>query len=143
MDITKIRRIYLWIHLCLAVFAGAIVFLYLSPFGKLFFCPFSRFMHLYCPLCGGTRALFALLRGELVLSLLYNPTALCLMLSVLYYEVFFWIAFWKRSTASLRRLRFFPLYLTAVVCVLHFVIRNLLLVSGIYDAIGELLPFWI
>ena len=39
-------------------------------------CPFQRFTGLYCPGCGGTRALKALLHGDLLLSLQYHPLVL-------------------------------------------------------------------
>ena len=36
-------------------------------------CLFHMITGLYCPGCGGTRAALALLRGQVVKSLLYNP----------------------------------------------------------------------
>lgn len=37
------------------------------------FCVFSDLLGFYCPGCGGTRALKALLRGRLLLSVWYHP----------------------------------------------------------------------
>lgn len=36
-------------------------------------CPIHKFTALYCPACGGTRAIIALARGDAVHSFLYNP----------------------------------------------------------------------
>ncbi len=45
-------------------------------------CAFKRATGLYCPGCGGTRALCFMLSGELLKSLYYHP-------SVLYFTVFY------------------------------------------------------
>ena len=39
-------------------------------------CAFHRMTGYYCPGCGGTRAVFALLRGQIVRSLFYHPFVL-------------------------------------------------------------------
>ena len=40
-------------------------------------CPFHALTGLYCPGCGGTRALAALARGQVLQSLWLHPLALC------------------------------------------------------------------
>jgi len=39
-------------------------------------CWFASRWHIYCPACGGTRALIALSRGRLISSLVYHPAVL-------------------------------------------------------------------
>jgi len=39
-------------------------------------CPFRALTGLYCPGCGGTRAILAMLRGQLGQSFLYHPAVL-------------------------------------------------------------------
>ena len=39
----------------------------------IFECVTYKFFHLYCPLCGGTRAIFALLGLDFISALKYNP----------------------------------------------------------------------
>lgn len=46
-------------------------------------CYFRTHWKLYCPGCGGTRALFALMHGNLRQSLKYNPVTLLFLLDVL------------------------------------------------------------
>ncbi len=50
------------------VLAASTVFLYFSGIG----CPFRYFLGIPCPGCGMTRALLALLRGDIVASLKYH-----------------------------------------------------------------------
>lgn len=45
----------------------------ISPFLPKSFCIFSVLFGIYCPGCGGTRALCALLHGRLLLAVWYHP----------------------------------------------------------------------
>lgn len=45
-------------------------------------CTLHRLTGLNCPGCGGTRAFFALVRGDLTASIRYNPWALVLMIGL-------------------------------------------------------------
>ena len=42
-------------------------------------CPIFRYWHVYCPGCGATRALAALLHGRIAQALYYNPLAVVLL----------------------------------------------------------------
>lgn len=42
-------------------------------------CPIYRYLHLYCPGCGSTRALSALLHGRLMEAVQYNPLFVALL----------------------------------------------------------------
>lgn len=48
-------------------------------------CWFYSRWHVYCPGCGGTRAVIALLRGELLKSLYYHPAVPFAAISVFLY----------------------------------------------------------
>jgi hypothetical protein len=58
------------------------------------YCIFKRLVGIYCPGCGGTRALKALLSGDIAASLFYHP-------AVLYFTVFY-IIFMLRMFLMLR-----------------------------------------
>ncbi len=58
------------------------------------YCAFKRIVGIYCPGCGGTRALKAMLSGNFAASLLYHP-------AVLYFTVFY-IIFMLRMFFMLR-----------------------------------------
>ena len=51
-------------------------------------CPFHRLTGLYCPGCGNTRSVLALMDGDLLLSLRYNisPLLILTLLALLYAE---------------------------------------------------------
>ena len=55
---------------CVWKFAGFTITAYLPP------CMFHAMTGLYCPGCGGTRAGYALLRGDVGMSLFYYPFVL-------------------------------------------------------------------
>ena len=50
-------------------------------------CLMHEVLHVYCPGCGGTRAIFALLQGDIVKSLYCNPAVILGALLVLHYEI--------------------------------------------------------
>ena len=52
-------------------------------------CPSYTLLHIYCPGCGSTRAVGALMHGDVLLSLRQNPAiVVMLLLAVLYYLEF-------------------------------------------------------
>ncbi len=65
----------------LAGIAGAAL-LYRFPPEKYSFypvCPIHQYLHLYCPGCGSTRALAALLHGRVIEAMHYNPLFVALV----------------------------------------------------------------
>ncbi len=66
-------------------------------------CPFYTVFGLYCPGCGNTRSVLALLHGDVLLSLRYNlfPCACLLVLLLLYLE-------WGAGLFTQKRRRLLP-----------------------------------
>lgn len=64
-------------------------------------CPLRRFTGLDCPLCGATRATFALLRGDLGTALDHNVLYV-LALPVVGLLMLLWLARGRRSFPSLQ-----------------------------------------
>ena len=87
----KLGRIVLIIGLIALPLYYLGAFKALEPYN---YCIFKRIVGLYCPGCGGTRALKALLSGDIAASLFYHP-------AVLYYAVFY-IVFMLRMFMMLR-----------------------------------------
>ncbi len=128
------------LHGALLLYGLSLLFAeWIDPYHLVFFCPVYRFMHLFCPLCGGTRAGLALLSLDLSSALSLSPTA-CLMLLVLfYYEIWFFRALFGKRVP---RFRAFPLIALGIFAVVFCILRNLLLVFAGYDPTGELWQFW-
>lgn len=104
-------------------------------------CMMSRVTHLYCPGCGGTRAAAALLRGDVLTSLRSNPIVLWLVMVGLYLYARGWWAVVRRDPARMR----VPAWTWVGLIVLAvglFAVRNLAMVFGGYDYLGDNLAFW-
>lgn len=97
-------------------------------FGLGFPCMFHSLTGLYCPGCGGTRAVRSLLRGDLRMSFQYHPLVL--------YTVFFFLMEiilrtaskkWKRPLDHGKRDRIIILTGAAIVAV-NWIFKNYMLV---------------
>lgn len=92
-------------------------------------CVMLRATGLYCPGCGGTRSVVALLRGNLVQSVLYHP-------AVIYGVVLFLLYFisqtlMRLSKGKVKGLSMKPIYLYILlgIILVNFIIRNVLLLA--------------
>jgi uncharacterized membrane protein YedE/YeeE len=75
--------------------AGALTLYLFPPEDNPFYpqCPIFRLTHLYCPGCGATRALAALLHGRVVEALHYNALLVLLLPFLLgYFAIVYWHA---------------------------------------------------
>jgi hypothetical protein len=63
-------------------------------------CPIFRLTHLYCPGCGATRALAALLHGQWTDAIAYNPLfVLALPLLLVFAAAVYWSAITERHVS--------------------------------------------
>lgn len=95
---------------------SVIVFL----FGREGDCRVFSHFHMYCPGCGGTRALIALARFDIIRSLQYNPFILVLIIYnlIFFYQLFTKKQIVKNSTA----------FIIIGLWILYSIIRNIFLV---------------
>lgn len=98
-------------------------------------CLFRLFTGLYCPGCGGTRAVKALLRGQIGMSLYYHPFVLYLAVWI-GFEVLVWLMHcirrWSGKTdrwkeGFFRRYRYWAIGGLAVI-LLNWIIKNGILI---------------
>ena len=102
------------------------------------FCAFQRVFHLYCPGCGGTRAVRALLKFDLVGAFIYYPP-LILSLPILgYLEYLLVRGVILSDPQEIRRFNPALRIIFAVFILVNFVLRNILLLNGI-DLLGDIL----
>lgn len=141
------KRIFLFMTALMGLFFVFLTFYHINDiqfheFGEKD-CGLKMFFHLYCPGCGGTRALDAFLHGQFLHSLLLQPTILYLFVFFISYYVPALFLFLGIRKKPLRYIVY--LYILCgllVLIILFFIARNLLMVYGGYDYIGECLPYW-
>ena len=110
-------------------------------------CAFLTITHLYCPGCGGTRALQELIRFHFISSLLCNPLVLLGSLALLFYDVLWVSALIKDRPFPIPKkprkvIRTVIIVLLLVSAVGYMVIRDYFLIRGEWDFMGDLLSFW-
>ena len=103
------------------------------------YCLTHDLFHLYCPLCGGTRAMMSLLRLDIVSALRFNPLAVAFAAGFLIYDGVSLCRVLKGG--ELPHVNFTWGKLVAVI-IGYFIVRNLLMIIFGIDPIGELLHYW-
>jgi hypothetical protein len=103
-------------------------------------CVFQELTGLYCPGCGGTRAVKALLKGDVITSILYHPLILYVVfVSVLF--IFSYLIYAKTKNPKFR-LHFDNkyAYIGIGIIVINFVIKNYYLIFEATDLLQTLPP---
>ena len=87
-------------------------------------CQFYKWTGLYCPGCGDTRAVIALMNGDILLSLRQNAliVVLILVLAALYIELLLKVVFEKRFKSPILNLKFLWIFL--ILFAVYSVVRN-------------------
>lgn len=78
-------------------------------------CIIRKFFGVYCPGCGGTRAVMAFLQGHFLTSLWYHPIIVYVVLVALYHLFF------------RKRPKMMYLYIALGIVVINCILRNVLL----------------
>ncbi len=104
-------------------------------------CLLHDWFHLYCPACGGTRALEALLKLDLLASIRYNPLVLILAAFFLYFYITAWIRLKRGEERLLVTSKSFWMF-CSVLLIVFFILRNVLLIGFGFDPAGDLYWFW-
>lgn len=134
------KRFLLWqIPLLLCAVLYALAFSYAKSIGSSFFqCRFSSRLHLYCPGCGGSRAVLALCRGHVFEAFRYYaplPIAAALLALTDVRMISFLL---KKGNFPSRRYGYVCLFVCVGSIVIQLVLRNVLLLFGI-DIVGDIL----
>lgn len=138
------RRIFLICHGVLLL--GVILFplyRYLTDLLPRFLtgCVIHDRLFLYCPVCGGTRAVEALLRLDLFSAFRLNAFVTVCALTALVLDGMAWARFVQKKSPLFRISPWFWVVM-AVALVLYTVLRNLLMIVWGIDPTGDLGAFW-
>ncbi len=101
-------------------------------------CPMHMIFGLYCPLCGGTRALGSLLRGDILNSFIYNPAVLPSLIAFVVYDIRSFRAILRdeKKIIYIHKAVWIPLL---ILIGLNFIIRNALLLIWNIDYIATMM----
>ena len=142
---TETRKEYikklLFLNLSLLLFAlvYSFAFHFLANDGEVSLCLFKDTLHIYCPGCGGSRALIALLRFDFKESFILFPPLLIGALIVLELDVRFTLCAIKSSEKYVARYTYRRFYILVAALILNFALKNILLVFFRIDLIGDFL----
>lgn len=104
-------------------------------------CILHDWLFLYCPLCGGTRAVSALLHFRISEAVCDNAYVVLLAAAALIHYILAWVRLLRGERRLFRFLAWE--WIAAGVLLLAFGIgRNLLMICGGYDPLGDLGVFW-
>lgn len=102
-------------------------------------CIVHDIFRIYCPGCGGTRAIFALLKGNVVESIYSNPAIVLGTTLVLYYEVGVLLTLIKRNGKRYYSTSIVPIVIFVIIVMVFAVVRNYLLIACGIDMLQDFL----
>ena len=110
-------------------------------------CGFSQTLHLYCPGCGGTRAVKYLLQFDPIRSFLANPIPLytAILLLRIWVALLHNVICCKEDASEAKRWKLlyqWEMWGILVVVIGFFFLRNLALVLLKWDFLGDMAGYW-
>ena len=103
-------------------------------------CIMHRFF-IYCPMCGGTRAVAALVRFDFLAAWNYNAFVVLLAFAVLALDVWAWVRYAQKKEPLIVLPKWSWIVL-AVALLIFFILRNVLMIFFGIDPTGDLVYFW-
>ena len=105
------------------------------------YCLLHDQLHIYCPMCGGTRAALSLVNLDIVSALRQNAFFVFLVVAFICYDVkAAYKVFGDRKDPF--KVPIWLIIALCVVCILFFIVRNLLMIFFGIDPLGELVVYW-
>lgn len=137
-------KIFLALHACLLLLC--LLFpLYVKATDRalsfLFGCFFHDYLFLYCPLCGGTRAISALLHLQFAEAIRYNVLVVGLVAFALILDIVVLIRLLRKKATVLKIPRRGWIVMICIL-VAFLILRNLLMIVWNFDPTGDLGAFW-
>ena len=107
-------------------------------------CGFKYLFHCYCPGCGGSRALDAFLHGKFIISILSHPAIImtfCLFMAYFIPATYTFLI--RRNGKLYYKFHSFTLWFLLAVILLHFFLRNILLIIFQIDYLQDCITYYI
>lgn len=118
----------LWLGGALLVYGVILKVFHFNPSGFLMPCLMWKLFGFYCPGCGGTRAVRALLAGDILKSLYYHPIVVYGAALYLWFMVSNTVELASRGRIAIgMKYRDRYLYVAVVIVAGQFIVRNILL----------------
>ncbi len=131
------KRILLFLALNILVLAASLVYNFLFEGGAVGNCVFLSVFGFYCPGCGGSRSLNALLDLNFIRSFIYYPPIIITSLILLYTDIMFIISTVKNEKRIIGvSYKIFLLIPASII--IQFAVKNILLSFGI-DILGNVI----
>jgi hypothetical protein len=89
-----------WVVGSIAIFIGLVIMLVVLELIH-YECPIHHYLHIYCPGCGSTRMIIALLHLDIYQAFRYNPFMFILFILIGLYGVFAFIYYLKKKVLIL------------------------------------------
>lgn len=143
--IKRERTIFIWVTAGgILLLIGVLLWKYLPVLQVLHQpCAFQQLFHIYCPGCGGTRAVYSLLKLHLFESFMEHPVVLFTALVGVEYYIGAVITLIRNNGKRYYYVRVWFCYVALGIIVLNFILKNLLLIVFHYDYMQDLIRYWI
>lgn len=105
-------------------------------------CGIHDMFHIYCPGCGGTRAVYSLLKLHIVESFMEHPMVLFTAVILADYYIGAIITLIRKNGKRYYYLRTWFCYVALGIVIVNFIVRNVLLIRFHYDYMGDLINYW-
>jgi len=104
-------------------------------------CALHDYLFLYCPVCGGTRAVEAIFHLDFMGAIRWNAYVTLLILSGIVFDVIAWVRYARRKTPLLQ-IPSWGWIVLASSLIGYFILRNYLMIVHGIDPTGDLGAFW-
>lgn len=100
-------------------------------------CKVRDLLHIYCPGCGGRRAIKSLLELDIFKSLYYNPMAIIIILLIIINVYCMFCIFNKSNMSKYSSFQYKTNKYVLIFMIIYFLVRNILLIFFKIDFLGD------
>lgn len=139
------RMLLIFLTANLILFAVSAVYAYIidSADGRdIVGCSMKHLLRIYCPGCGGSRSLVFLFKFDFISSFRAYPPMAALLFFLIDIDLRSALSIVRDDPSYLRRFKLNSLLVIPIVLLIHFFIRNFLLIRYGIDPLGDLINFY-